>query len=145
MSETQGPAPDEIIEYRARASLDNAQLNALFSTGWPSWQTAPDTSDWTGVLSHSLTWIAAFASEHLVGFVNVAWDGRDHAFLLDPRVLPEYRRRGIGRQLVRMAAAAARDAGCEWLHVDFAAELAPFYTACGFTSTAAGVQDLKAE
>ena len=126
------------LDYRSNPSLSNAGLNALFSTGWPSWQTAPDISDWQQVLSTSLVYIGAFASDRLVGFVNVAWDGRDHAFLLDPRVHPDSRHRGIGTELVRLAAVASRDAGCEWLHVDYAPELAPFYEgACGFTPTPA--------
>lgn len=32
----------------------NEAINALFSTGFPSWQTTPDTSDWQPVLSRSL-------------------------------------------------------------------------------------------
>jgi GNAT superfamily N-acetyltransferase len=91
------------------------------------------------VLEHSLVYIGAFLGDDLVGFVNVAWDGRDHAFLLDPRVHPDWRLRGVGRELVRRAAEATRAAGCEWLHVDYAPELAPFYEACGFKPTAAGL------
>jgi GNAT superfamily N-acetyltransferase len=126
------------MEYRLRPLLTNAQLNDLFSAGWPSWQTAPDTSDWQPVLAHSLVYVAAYDAGTLVGFVNVAWDDRDHAFLLDPRVRPEYRNRGVGTELVRRAAEAA-SAGCEWLHVDDAPELTRFYEACGFTPTAAGL------
>ena len=113
--------------------------------GWPSWQTAPGTSDWQPVLEHSLVYIGAFHEGDLVGFVNVAWDGRDHAFLLDPRVHPDWRQRGLGRELVRRAAEATRAAGCEWLHVDYAPELAPFYAACGFEPTAAGLIRLREE
>ena len=119
--------------------MDNEALNTLFSVGWPSWQTAPDTSDWQSVLAHSLTYVCAYESERLVGFANVAWDGRDHAFLLDPRVHPDCRHQGIGTELVRRAAEETRRAGCEWLHVDYEAGLAPFYEACGFTPTAAGL------
>jgi hypothetical protein len=43
-----------------------------------------------------------------------------------------------------MAAAAAREAGCEWLHVDYEASLTPFYEACGFVPTAAGLIRLRA-
>jgi ribosomal protein S18 acetylase RimI-like enzyme len=132
------------IEYRLKPPLTNAELNQLFSTGWPSWQTAPDTSDWQPVLAHSLVYIGAFAEDELVGFVHVAWDGRDHAFLLDPRVRPEYRGRGIGRELVQLSAQAAAEAGCEWLHVDYDASLAPFYEdACGFEPTRAGLIGLN--
>jgi predicted N-acetyltransferase YhbS len=76
----------------------------------------------------------------LVGFVNVAWDGGDHAFLLDPKVHPVHQRAGVGTELVRRAAARAKEAGCEWLHVDFDDDLTPFYFgSCGFLPTQAGL------
>jgi GNAT superfamily N-acetyltransferase len=130
--------PDEIA-YRLSPPLSNEALNTLFSVGWPSWQTEPDTSDWQPVLAHSLVYVCAFAGERLIGFANVAWDGRVHAFLLDPRVHPGYRHRGIGSELVRRATDASREAGCEVLHVDFEAQLAPFYEACGFAPISAGL------
>ena len=72
---------------------------------------------------------ARLADATLVGFVNVAWDGADHAFLLDPKVRPDHQRRGIGTELVRRAALHAKRAGCEWLEVDFDEDggLEPFY------------------
>lgn len=114
-------------------------MNALFSVGFPSWQTSPDTSDWQPVLAKSLVYVAAFDGARLVGFVNVAWDGRDHAFLLDTRVHPDHRHKGVGKELVARAAAAAKAAGCEVLHVDYSDELDRFYVACGFKHTIAGL------
>jgi GNAT superfamily N-acetyltransferase len=133
-----------MLRFAVDAPVDNAALNALFSAGgvgagWPSWQQAPDTSDWRPVLARSLAYVCAFADDVLVGFVNVAWDGRDHAFLLDVRVHPAHRATGIGRGLVVRAADAARAAGCTVLHVDHTAELAPFYASCGFVPTPAGL------
>lgn len=127
------------IEYKLKPPLTNAELSALFSMGRPSWQMEPDSSDWQSVLARSLLYFGAYVSNRLVGFVNVAWDGRDHAFLLDPRVDPEYRNRGIGTELVRRATEASTAAGCEWLHVDYPPDLARFYTACGFEPTQAGL------
>ena len=89
------------IEYRISPPLANETLNALFSVGWPSWQKAPDTSDWQPVLKRSLVYIAAFDAERLIGFVNVAGDGRDHAFILDTRVDPDFRMRGSDRNSSR--------------------------------------------
>jgi len=80
----------------------------------------------------------------LIGFVNVAWDGGVHAFLLDTTVHPNFRRRGIATELVRRIAAAARARGAEWLHVDYEPHLATFYRACGFAPTAAGLMRLGA-
>nr|WP_240895678.1 GNAT family N-acetyltransferase [Kineococcus siccus] len=90
---------------------------------------------------HSLGWVCATGEEaELLGFVNVAWDGGTHAFLLDTLVAAAHRRRGIGRDLVRTAADHARDAGCAWLHVDFEAPLRDFYVrSCGFSPTSAGL------
>jgi N-acetylglutamate synthase-like GNAT family acetyltransferase len=55
-------------------------------------------------------------------------------------VVADARQRGIGTQLIAVAQAEARAAGCEWLHVDFEEHLRPFYfDACGFMPTTAGL------
>jgi predicted N-acetyltransferase YhbS len=55
----------------------------------------------------------------------------------------DVQRRGIGTELVRHATEHAKEAGCEWLHVDFRPDLEPFYLeACGFDATPAGVVHL---
>ncbi|HVF33188.1 MAG TPA: GNAT family N-acetyltransferase [Acidimicrobiales bacterium] len=100
---------------------------------------------WDRIRPHSLGWVTARegAGGRLVGFANVAWDGGDHAFLLDPKTRRSHQHQGIGTLVVRLAVDEARAAGCEWLHVDFAPELAPFYFgACGFTPTDAGLVHL---
>jgi GNAT superfamily N-acetyltransferase len=130
------------VSYEVNGEVTTSELNELFGLGWPSWQTSPEISDWQPVLDHAVAYVTARDDNKLVGFVHVAWDGRDHAFLLDPCVHPEYRRQGIGSQLVRCSAEAARAAGCTWLHVDYLPELGPFYEACGFRPTAAGLMAL---
>jgi predicted N-acetyltransferase YhbS len=133
---------DRVIEYRWRSEISDEQVNELTrsyggraATGW-----------WDRIRPHSLGWGTAHLEDGApVGFVNVAWDGGDHAFLLDPKVRRDLQRRGIGTALVRLAAHHAAEAGCEWLHVDFRDELAPFYFgACGFDRTAAGQLHLRA-
>jgi ribosomal protein S18 acetylase RimI-like enzyme len=96
---------------------------------------------WDQVKPHSLGWVTARDPEGLlVGFVNVAWDGGDHAFLLDAKTRGDWQRRGIGTEVVRHAVRHAKAAGCEWLHVDFESELVDFYLeACGFRDTDAGL------
>ena len=99
---------------------------------------------WDRIRPHSLGWATARDADGiLIGFVNVAWDGGDHAFLLDTKVRPDYQHHGIGTELVRIAARRAKDAGCEWMEVDFDEPLAAFYyDACGFTPTLAGLLHL---
>ena len=126
------------VSYLWRGSVDNDALEALHAEGFGR---TPSAYDWRRQLErHSLGWVCAFQGDALVGFVNVAWDGGVHAFVLDTVVRASARRHGIGRELVAAAVREARAAGCEWLHVDFDDELGSFYyDGCGFTSTPAGV------
>jgi predicted N-acetyltransferase YhbS len=128
------------IDYRLNPSLDNESLNALYAVSWPNHL----HFEFELVFRRAVAYVLAFDEGRLVGSVYVAWDGAQHAFLLEPTVHPEYRHQGIGRELVRRAADAARDAGCETLHVDYEEALTPFYEACGFQPTAAGLIRLRA-
>ena len=115
--------------------IANEEINALRDAAW---ERAGD-QDWGPILHRGLGWVGATDGARLVGFVNVAWDGGVHAFLLDTTVHPDYQRRGIGRALVREAAVMARERSAEWLHVDYEDDLDPFYRGCGFRPTAAGL------
>lgn len=99
---------------------------------------------WDRVRGHSLGWVSARSREgQLVGFVNVAWDGGGHAFLIDTKTRPTHQRQGLGTAVVRRAVEEARAAGCEWLFVDFEPHLEAFYLeSCGFRPTAAGLVHL---
>ncbi|QKG23615.1 GNAT family N-acetyltransferase [Actinomadura verrucosospora] len=128
------------ITYAWRAPITDAEMVDLVRShggnavaGW-----------WERIHRHSLGWVSARDSAGtLVGFVNVAWDGGDHAFLIDTKTRGSYQHRGIGTAVVRLAVEHARAAGCEWLHVDFEPHLRPFYfDACGFRPTDAGLVHL---
>lgn len=128
--------PDEQAptSYARRAAIAPGQLQALFALSWGATKPGYDR-----VLERSFTWVTAHSGEELVGFVNVAWDGGAHFFLLDTTVHPELRRRGIGRRLVAEALAACRGRQ-GWLHVDAEGDLMEaLYRPCGFVPTAAGI------
>lgn len=132
-----------MITYEWRGRFTSAELNALHAEGFG--HRLLDDDWWTQVSRHSLGWACARADGDLVGFVNMAWDGGVHAFILDTLVAASAQRRGIGTRLVALAAQSARAAGCEWLHVDFDDHLRPFYFgSCGFTPTNAGLIALPA-
>jgi GNAT superfamily N-acetyltransferase len=128
----------ESVVYKIRPVVTDAALNALFAVSWPDHRWRP----FAPVLSHSLTFVCAYRAGELIGFVNLVWDGRVHAFLLDTTVHPAYRHQGIGQQLVRRAVDVARAQGLEWVHVDFEPHLATFYQQCGFRPTLAGLIQL---
>jgi GNAT superfamily N-acetyltransferase len=127
------------VQFLLRAEVDDEALSRLHARAFGG---DLERQNWRArLLEHSLSWVHA-QDEHdrLVGFVNVAWDGGKHAFVLDLVVDPEHQGRGVGGKLVARAAHEAAAAGCEWLHVDFEEPLARFYVnACGFTPSAAGV------
>jgi GNAT superfamily N-acetyltransferase len=131
------------IEYEWRGAITNAELNALHAEGFGHPVFADD--DWlTPLERYSLGWVSARVADDLVGFVNVAWDGSTHAFILDTLTAARLRRQGIGTRLVGIAEQHARAAGCEWLHVDFEPELRSFYLDdCGFRPTDAGLIRLQ--
>ena len=131
------------IEYRWRGPVTDAEMVTLVRAHGGQ----PAAGWWDQIRPHSLGWVTARlqGGGGLVGFVNVAWDGGDHAFLLDPKVAGEHQRQGIATALVGHAARHATAAGCEWLHVDFEEHLAAFYfDACGFRPTPAGLIHLAA-
>jgi ribosomal protein S18 acetylase RimI-like enzyme len=129
------------VTYRWRAQLEHEDVSSLVAAAFGS----PPIVGWfLRTRPIALGWVSAHEGKRLVGFVNVAWDGGDHASIFDTAVLPELQHRGIGSRLVGRAAQEARRAGCRWLHVDFEAPLADFYfEACGFRPTAAGLIDLE--
>jgi GNAT superfamily N-acetyltransferase len=131
----------DTIAYKLNPPIDAGTLDSLYGAAWPAHTPG---FDFARVLSRSVAYVSAFDGARLVGSVYVAWDGAQHAFLLEPTVHPEYQHRGIGSELVRRATGAWRDAGCDWLHVDFEPRLAAFYDACGFTPTPAGLIRLRA-
>lgn len=131
------------VDIRWRASVTDTELVELTE----SHAGRPVAGWWDQVQPHSLGWVTARTGDGLlVGFVNVAWDGGDHAFLLDTKTRPDAQRRGIGTAVVRLAAQRAKSAGCEWLHVDSSADLKGFYLdSCGFAPPgAAGIMNLHA-
>ena len=117
------------ITYRERAELRPEGLQDLFARAWAG-HGKPGYDD---VLARSFSWISAHDEVRLVGFVNIAWDGGVHFFMLDITVHPDYQRRGIGASLVRKAIDACRGHG-EWLHVDSDEELLErLYLPAGFS------------
>ncbi|WP_018348753.1 GNAT family N-acetyltransferase [Longispora albida] len=130
------------VELISRFPVADRELSALHARAFGG---AIQLAPWAQRLEkHALTWVGAFDDGLIVGFVQVCWDGGAHAFLLDTAVDPAWQHRGLGQQLVEAAAADARQAGCQWLHVDFEPHLEEFYLdKCGFRPTRAGLLPLS--
>ena len=129
------------ITLRTDPFPSEEDMAALMAAAWGA--DHDPSQSWAPILSRSLAHVAAYREERLVGFVNVAWDGGVHAFLLDTSVHPDEGRQGVGTALVTEATSVARAKGAHWLHVDFPPHLAGFYMSCGFRISLAGLIALK--
>lgn len=124
-----------MVEYVVDPFPSDIEMAALWLSAWG----VAGPATFMPILSRSLAHVGAYLSGTLVGFVNIAWDGGAHAFILDTCVHKDCRRRGIGTGLVRTAIEVARHRRAQWLHVDFEEQYACFYRECGFHDTRAGL------
>jgi GNAT superfamily N-acetyltransferase len=129
------------IIYEWRGEFGNDEVNALHAEAFETRLFDESEWNWRDLVSgHSLGWVVARDDTALVGFVNVVWDGLVHAWIQDTMVARSARGLGVGTRLVAAAVTGAREAGCEWLHVDFDDDLRRFYfDACGFRPTNGGL------
>lgn len=127
-----------VIHVRWRGEFQDVEVEVLHAECFDH---VPDVEAGWGrrVGRHSLGWVCAREGGRLVGWVNVAWDGGEHAFLLDTMVSADHRQRGIARELVAIAVDGCRRADCGWVHVDHEEHLETFYAGCGFRPTRAGL------
>lgn len=124
--------------YEWRGAFQNVEVNNLHAECFDH---EPEDIDWQARLDHhSLGWVCARHAAHLIGFVNVVWDGGKHVFVLDLMVSKIHRHAGIAKTMMEQVIEKTEAAGCEWLHVDFEERLRPFYfDVAGFQETHAGL------
>lgn len=99
--------PPVITEWRGL--FENGEVNLLHAECFEHRLFEDDW--WTQVNRFSLGWVCLRRSTKLIGFVNVAWDGGVHAFVLDTMITTALRRRGLATDLIREATRRAREAG----------------------------------
>ncbi|MES0885297.1 GNAT family N-acetyltransferase [Roseibium sp. SCP14] len=130
-----------MVTLRVDPFPSSNELDALWLEAWGE----RAGRNFSQIPSRSLAHIGAYENDQLVGFVNVAWDGGIHAFILDTCVHPRVRRQGIATRLIAKATRIAQDRGALWLHVDFEPHLTSFYRTCGFEHTEAGLMRLSSQ
>lgn len=123
------------ISYKISPNIEDREINSLFHSIWDD----HIDNTYEKVLSRSFLYVCAYSGTDLVGYVNVAWDGDEHGFLLDTSVHKSYQRNGIGTRLVETAIRECRRRKLKWLHVDFLPHLTKFYRSVGFEHTEAGL------
>jgi ribosomal protein S18 acetylase RimI-like enzyme len=87
------------ILYRATHEIDLDQLTTLFnSVGWE--RRTSDRDRLAQLVRGSPYVISAWDADRLVGFARAISDGAFNAYISTVAVLPEYQKRGIGRELI---------------------------------------------
>ncbi|MEW3744789.1 hypothetical protein QOZ75_29375, partial [Pseudomonas aeruginosa] len=74
--------PSQTVRIEWRTPVSDSELVELTRSHGGE----PEVGWWDRVGEHSLGWVTARTEVgQLVGFVNVAWDGGAHAFLIDTK------------------------------------------------------------
>ena len=116
-----------MIEYTdSLEGVEPPQLEGFF-VGWPS---PPSPERHLELLRGSAAVVLARDGDAVVGFVTAISDGVLSASIPLLEVLPAYRGRGIGSELVRRLLAALD--GLYMIDLSCDAELEPFYARLGF-------------
>jgi ribosomal protein S18 acetylase RimI-like enzyme len=108
---------------------------------WSGWQTPPTPELHLRILAGSETILLAIdaeADDRVVGFINAIGDGVVSSYIPFLEVLPDYRGRGIGTELVRRMLERLHDRYMVDLVCD--EDLVPFYERLGLTRYGAMVQ-----
>ncbi len=121
------------IEYRdGLQHVDLRQLAQLFErVGWHHRTCDPERL--ARMVQGSTYGVLALDGDTLVGIVRAISDGAFNGYVSTVAVLPEYQRRGIGRELIRLLL-DGRDHIQFVLHAD--PRVSSFYLRCGFRAAA---------
>jgi ribosomal protein S18 acetylase RimI-like enzyme len=88
------------IVYRDTHDVDLDQLTVLFNVvGWE--RRTADRERLAQLVRGSLYVVSAWDADRLVGFARGISDGATNAYISTAAVLPEYQKRGIGRELIQ--------------------------------------------
>ncbi|PKN62924.1 MAG: GNAT family N-acetyltransferase [Deltaproteobacteria bacterium HGW-Deltaproteobacteria-15] len=101
------------------------------STGWTSAITISDNM-LKKALDKSWYWVSAFDQESLIGIGRLISDGALYAFVCDMIVLPEYQRKGIGKEILNMLKNRCLEAGIQRVWLFSASGRTEFYIKNGF-------------
>ncbi|MBO4648254.1 MAG: GNAT family N-acetyltransferase [Lentisphaeria bacterium] len=119
------PQPDEIV-YQVPAVIPPAEAAALYVEA--GWMEQPDEAEVSAMLKGTFAVSAAFHEGRLIGFMRAFSDGVSDAYLLDLIVQKEYRRLGIGRNILDRLTAYLKQLGIDWILCIGAPGTEAFYT-----------------
>ncbi len=113
------------IEYRVPAEIPPGEAAELYVEA--GWMTEPDTEEVRRMLQGTFAVSAAFHQGRLIGFMRAFSDGVSDAYMLDLIVRNEYRKLGVGRNILERLSGYLRGLGIDWILCIGAPGTAGFY------------------
>ncbi|MBO4633725.1 MAG: GNAT family N-acetyltransferase [Lentisphaeria bacterium] len=106
------PDPDS-IEYRVPAQIPPAEAAELYVEA--GWMDHADIEAVSAMLRGTFAVSAAFHNGHLIGFMRAFSDGISDAYMLDLIVRKDYRKQGIGREILTRLTDYLKQRGIDWI------------------------------
>ena len=126
-------ASESAFEIRLVKSWETASLVDLYRAGgW--WQEHWDPGGLPALIAGSFAFAIAIdnASGRTVGMGRVISDGVSDAYIQDVVVHPEFRKKGVGKQLLRALLARCKEADMTWISLIAEPGMEGFYENLGF-------------
>jgi GNAT superfamily N-acetyltransferase len=121
------------IAVRLVNSWDKDEIvNLYHAGGW--WKDDYNPDDLANLIRGSFAFAVAVDSKtgQAAGMGRIISDGVSDAYIQDLVVLPQYRKRGIGRKIVEALVNKCRDAGISWIGLIAEPGTENFYLPVGF-------------
>lgn len=123
----------ETIEFKREKKFSKDQLLKLYSdAGWTSYTN--DIEKLMHTIGNSLMVISAWDNDKLVGLIRVVGDGLVILYIQDILILNDYKRMGIGSELMRRILGEFKEVRQKVLLTDESVESRKFYESLGFKS-----------
>ena len=121
-----------------RTRVDRAEVHRFLSEE-SYWAAGRPRTTQDRLIAEAARVVGLYDGERQVGFARAATDGVSFVYLADVYVLPEYRGRGLGEELVREMVERGPLAQLKWLlHT---ADMHPLYRKLGFTEPTSKVME----
>lgn len=124
---------EDAILVRLVNTWDADEIVSLYRTGgW--WKEEYDPSSIPGLIRGSFAFAVAVdrKSGRAIGMGRVISDGISDGYIQDLVVLPAFRKRGVGREIVGTLIAACKNAGIAWIGLIAEPDTEAFYGPLGF-------------
>jgi aralkylamine N-acetyltransferase len=121
------------VEYQTITSASTEEIVELYQAGgW--WRESPENRQRIApMIRGSFCFlVATLPGGPLIAMGRVISDGASDAYIQDVVVLPEYRGRGIGRELIRRLTARCVEAGIGWIGLIAEPGRSGFYEGLGY-------------